>query len=274
MIYLRPPWIEAGVFTLLLSAVVAAWLLALDGLSLGWDTLNHHVYLGWMAVEGDRLGRDVFAAGSMSCQYPYAYAPLFWLQQHGATGREAALVLALPAVAAVPGVWLATWVFWPERGLKGCLARGAFTSLAFMSPLWWSLLDSTSNDIISTLPVIWAFALVVWRTACDWVAADAGNRRVRRHSLAWMVISGALLGVALMFKISHIFAALGVAVVALASANAARQALVRLVCMTLGGVLVAYLLWWPWAREVWAQCGSPVYPMLADVLRPWAERLP
>ena len=274
--YLRPPWSEGGVFTLLLAAVVVVWLVALDGLSLGWDTLNHHVYLGWMAVQGDRLGHDVFAAGSMSCQYPYSYAPLFWLQQQGATGREAALALALPAVAAVPAIWLTAWVFWPERGLQSSLARGAFTALAFMSPLWWSLLDSTSNDIISTLPIVWACALVVWRSACDWAPADGATKNILtlRCSAAWMALSGALVGVALMLKISHVFAALGLAIVALASANGIRLALARLACLTLGGGLVALLLWWPWARGVWVQCGSPIYPMLTDVLRPWAERLP
>ena len=268
----RPPWWEAVCFLLQIGIVAGWWLVSLEGLSLGWDTLNHHVYLGWMAVEGNRLSTDVFAAGSMSCQFPYAYAPLCWLQREGAAGVHAALLLALPAVSAAPAVWLMSWTFVPRMGWQNSLARGVFTWLGFLSPLWWSLLDSTSNDSLSALPIIWAFALAVWRSACE-LDTPPALLKDRSQWLWWMLI-GAMAAVALMLKISQVFAVLGLAVLVIASSNGIRAVIRRVAGVTAGAAFVSLFLWWPWARTVWAQCGSPVYPMLTDVLRPWAGVLP
>ena len=272
----RPPWWEALGATLLLALAAFAWVVWLGGLSIGWDTLNHHVYLGWMAVEGGRLNQDVFAAGSMSCQYPYAYGPLYWLQAHGATGVQAALVLALPAVGAAPAVWLIAWSLFPRRGGTAGLVRFAWAALAFLSPLWWSLLDSTSNDIASSLPMIWAFALVLWRGACDLEARECypGGAAVLQGSGPWMAAAGAMVALALAVKISQAFAALGVLVVAVATAPRWSTIGLRVLAFGAGGVAAALLVWWPWAKQTWESCGSPIYPMLADQLRPWVGHLP
>ncbi len=268
----RPPWWEAGALTLQIAAAVVWWLASLDGLSLGWDTLNHHVYLGWMAVEGNRLASDVFAAGSMSCQFPYAYAPLYWLQRIGATGQQAALALALPALITVPAVWLLTWTLLPRSGWQNRLARWACTWLAFLSPLWWSLLDSTSNDVLSTLPMVWAYALVAWQAAVELEQTHfAPGSRSRAY---WWVVAGALAALALTMKISQAFAGLGLGVLAAGTAVHFSGLIRRTVWMVLGATLVGALVWWPWARGVWLDCGSPIYPMWTDTLRPWASRLP
>lgn len=272
----RPPWREALVAAVLLGGSMVVWLLSLGGLSLGWDSLNHHFYLGLMAVEGERLERDVFAAGSMSCQYPYAYVPLYWLQSIGATGSQAALVLALPALAAVPAVWLLSWAIWPVRTCTASLARVAWVGVAFLSPLWWSLLDSTSNDLLSTLPMVWAYALIAWRAACDWNGEriDAVHSFSFSFSLAWSTLAGVLVAIALTIKISQSFAALGLLMLTLASARGVVIAARRVAAMVLGGALFGLLVWWPWARDVWRTCGSPIYPMLVDWLRPLAGALP
>lgn len=269
-----PPWWEGALATLLLAIAMVAWLVPLGGLSLGWDTLNHHVYLGWMAVKGDRLQHDVFAAGSMSCQYPYAYAPLYWLQANQASGTQAALVLAVPSLGAVPAVWLLAWALYPRRTLEARAARLAWTAVAFLSPLWWSLLDSTSNDALSALPMVWAYALAAWRIAVACSAPIQIQRRRDREDIAWYFAVGMLAALALVIKISQAFAAVGLLVLTVAGATGFRQAMERVCAMTAGGCVIAVVLWWPWARKVWAACGSPIYPMLTDVLRPVGGALP
>ncbi|MBL8356225.1 MAG: hypothetical protein JNM01_15520 [Delftia acidovorans] len=268
----EPPFLE-GFCILLTSAVVTlAWAASLDGLSLGWDTLNHHFYLGWMAIDGSRLQQDAFAAGSMSCQYSFTYGPLYWLQINGASGRDAAMILALPAIGAAPAIWLITWSLLPQRTTHAALVRITSTSMAFLSPLWWSLVDSTSNDISSSLPMLWAFSLMIWRSACD---LDSNSPKGNRLSTAaWMGLVGVLSAVALVLKISHVFAMLGLLVLTIASSSGIRSAFFRLAALSIGGGLVAIFIWWPWARQIWKYCGSPFYPMLTESLRPFSAYLP
>lgn len=269
----RPPWGEAMAITLIISGVAITWIVSLDGLALSWDSLNHHFYLGWMAVRGNRLAQDTFAAGSMSCQYPYAYAMLYGLQLAGATGTQAAIALALPALAAIPAVWLIAWTFLPSNGVASQLQRALWVALGFVSPLWWSLLDTTSNDLLSTLPIAWAFALVGWRGACQLAPGpDVSAQSVRL--LGWYVLAGSLAAVALMVKISHVFAVIGIAVLLVATSRNLRSCAMQLMALCVGGGAIAVVLWWPWARRVWFACGSPVYPMLTDWLRPLTRMLP
>lgn len=258
----QPPWLEGFFISLALALPAFAWIASLDGLSIGWDTLNHHLYLGWMAAEGSRLQQDIFAAGSMSCQYPFSYAPLYWLQVSGASGREAAMILALPAVGMMPAVWLITWALLPRSGRQPMMARLAFTTMGFLSPLWWSLLDSTSNDILSSLPMVWAFSLVIWRSACDFEGSAISR------SWIWNALAGILAALSLVLKISHTFALLGLLIVTISSSPNARSVLVRISALTVGGMLVAFFVWWPWAQQIWKDCGSPFYPMFTDFLRP------
>ncbi|RYE42071.1 MAG: hypothetical protein EOP24_34195 [Hyphomicrobiales bacterium] len=269
----RPPWWEAIAVTLIISGVAIAWIVSLGGLALSWDSLNHHFYLGWMAVEGNRLAHDTFAAGSMSCQYPYAYAMLYQLQLSGATGTQAAIALAVPAFAAIPAVWLIAWTFLPSKGATPLLQRASWVVLGFASPLWWSLLDTTSNDLVATLPIAWAFALIGWRGACQ-LTPDAVISRRSVCLLGWYVLAGALTALALMIKVSSVFAAIGIGALLVGSARDVRSAVMQLVALCGGGVAIALLVWWPWARGVWVTCGSPFYPMLADMLRPLTGVLP
>lgn len=269
----RPPWWEAIVITLMISGVAIMWILSLGGIALSWDSLNHHFYLGWMAVEGNRLRHDTFAAGSMSCQYPYAYAMLYWLQLAGATGTQAAMALAFPAFAAIPAVWLIAWTFLPSGGVTPLLQRAFWVALGFVSPLWWSLLDTTSNDLVSALPIAWAFALVGWCGARQ-LAPDSTISRQPWLLLGWYAWAGALTAVALMIKVSNVFAAIGMVVFLVTTARDLRSVVMQFVALCVGGGAIALLVWWPWARGVWVVCGSPIYPMLADWLRPLTGVLP
>ncbi len=269
----EPPFLE-GFCILLTSAVVTlAWAASLDGLSLGWDTLNHHFYLGWMAIDGSRLQQDAFAAGSMSCQYSFTYGPLYWLQINGASGRDAAMILALPAIGAAPAIWLITWSLLPQRTTHACIgACYLHVQWPFLSPLWWSLVDSTSNDISSSLPMLWAFSLMIWRSACD---LDSNSPKGNRLSTAaWMGLVGVLSAVALVLKISHVFAMLGLLVLTIASSSGIRSAFFRLAALSSRwGVGWLFLYRWPWARQIWKYCGSPFYPMLTESLRPFSAYL-
>lgn len=263
----RPPIAEAIYTTLIISTIVLGWIATLDGLSLGWDSMNHHFYLGWMAVEGDRLDIDAFAAGSMSCQFPYSYAPLYWLQNQDLSGTQAAMVLSIPAISSIPAVWLITWSLYPQINIQASIARIIFTGCAFMSPLWWSLLDSTSNDIIASLPTLWAFAIVIWRAACDFTKAESSQDGCYSGSTTWFVFCGVFVAISLMLKISQAFAACSILTIALASAGNKRTFLKRSLAMFIGALGVVLTIWGPWAFKILMYCGSPIYPMLTHFFR-------
>ena len=108
------PRVELTALVLVAWAAFASIPLALGGIGLGWDALNHHVYLGWIADQ-PRFDRDFLAASYQSFQYPYLYWPFFKLFQSGISGAWAGVVLDSFNVLLVPPLWMLARVCVPEH---------------------------------------------------------------------------------------------------------------------------------------------------------------
>ena len=127
----RPTWLDQAVPAALLRwegalICLVAWgflmtiPLSIGELALGWDALNHHIYLGWTA-EQHRFDRDFLAAGYQSFQSPYVNWPVYKMAASGWTGVAAGAVLAS----------LHTWVVWPVWMLaRACAPGGAVFDVA------------------------------------------------------------------------------------------------------------------------------------------------
>lgn len=246
---------------LLRREVWIVWLLGALGLAaiplvqgqfgLIWDALNHHIYLGWTATQ-PRFDRDFLAAGWQSYQYPYLYWPAYKLAVAGASGVTAGVVLALLQSLAVPAVWLVARCLCPGERVQDIALRCLGVALAFTGGVTISLADTTSNDVLTGVPLVWAIALGLRANQQDALAPRSGSRL--------LALSGLCAGISVAFKLSN--GPLALVLPALwASVPSGWQPAIRRIVMggaaTVLGFAAAYA---PWGWTMWQQFGNPVYP--------------
>jgi hypothetical protein len=256
---LPPPSAAAELSTLL----VVAWAafvsipLGLGGIGLSWDALNHHVYLGWIADEL-RFERDFLAASYQSFTYPYLYWPFYKLFQSGISGQWAGVVLVSLNILAVPPLWLLARVCVPERSWYGAAMRWLAVGLAFSSGVVLSLYDSTSNDLMAAIPLVWAIAL----------ALEPGHmqRPVTRRRL--ILLSGFCAGAAVAFKLSNGPLAILMPLLWGISAASFKQRVANIAWGSTATLAGFFLLYGYWGWQLWSRYGNPMYPFCDHLFAP------
>lgn len=254
------------VFSVLLVWVALASIpLALGGIGLSWDALNHHMYLGWVA-DHPRFDRDFLAASYQSYQYPYLYWPAWKLAQAGASGTVAGVVLTGLHVIAAPALWLIARVCIPGAGWYQATMRFAAVVLGFSGQVLLSLMDTTANDGLAAVPLVWAVALALLGAADD-------NRPAWLTPARCVALSGFLGGVAVAFKLSNGPMAIVLPLLWLSCAqgwNGRALQVVRGSAWTLAGFALAYGYW---GAQLWQHFGNPMYPFyegrIFGPLRAW-----
>ncbi|MFY9511396.1 MAG: hypothetical protein WAQ05_10545 [Rubrivivax sp.] len=213
-----------------------------------WDALNHHIYLG-MTAEHARWDLDVIPANYQSYQYPYLYWPVYRLSLWDTSGAFAGAVWsAFQASLLLPPVWYlchrllpaegAVFSLWLERSV-GCLL--AFTSLVVLTGL-----ETTANDLLAAVPLLWALVLA---TRLPGTPASAA-------------LAAALLGAAAAFKLSNgLF--LPLLLVWLWVPHGPVLPWRRALLLGAGYAAGFGLLYAPWGWQLWRVTGNPFYPYLA-----------
>jgi len=238
--------------------------LALGGIGLSWDALNHHVYLGWIA-DHPRWDRDFLAASYQAFQYPYLYWPFFKLFQSGISGQWAGVVLVSLNVLAIPPLWLLARVCVPERSWYGAAMRWLAVALAFMSGAVLSLFDSTSNDLMAAIPLVWAVALAV--------EPLSAQRPARLPLRRLVLLSGFCAGAAVAFKLSNGPLAVLMPLLWGIPGASFRQRIANIVLGSIATLVGFLLLYGYWGWQLWSHFGNPLYPFCDPwfaPLRAWA----
>lgn len=252
---------ELATVTLVAWVAFIAFTWSSGGVRLSWDALNHHIYLGWVA-DGTRFDRDFMPAGYQSYQYPYLYWPVYKLAVAGAGAQLAGFVLATLNVLAVPPVYLIARTCIPGRDAAALVLRLLSVVLAFLTGAVLSLFDATSNDLLASIPLIWAIAFAL-------MAADGGDRR---SSARWVAVSGLLAGVAVAFKFSNGPIAILLPLVWwFAATSPGARWTTRLMFVLLGGAatlagLIFAYGFWGW--QLWHEFGNPIYPFADELFAP------
>jgi len=252
-------------------AVLVAWAfllavpLSLGELGLGWDALNHHIYLGWTA-EQHRFDRDFLGSGYQSFQSPYLNWPIYRMAASGWTGVSAGAVLASLHLVVVWPVWMLARAGAPGGSVFDVAMRALAVVLAMGSSVVLSAFGSSMNDLLAAAPLVWAVALAMEPTA---QAADITRARARRY----VVLSGLCAGVAVALKLSNAPLALLMPGLWLLCAHTLRG---RLAAVLLGGLaaLTGFVLaygYWGWL--LWRHFGNPVFPFYDHWFAPLREWL-
>lgn len=241
---LRLEWFLATVA----SALLGAWLPLHAGfLGWSWDALNHHVYLGLIA-EHPRWDLDVIAASVQSYQYPYLYWPVYRLSQwQGDPLVVAACWSAFQAAMVALPVWLAASRLLPTGGAESIALRTAACVAAFMSPVVLASIETTANDLMAAVPLLWAVAISL--------RPDFDTRRA--------ALAGALWGVSVAFKLSQgLF--LPWALLWCYQPGPARVWLQRAAAIGASSLLAFCLAYLPWGWQLWQVTGNPMHPLFSN----------
>ena len=218
-------------------------------LAWSWDALNHHVYLG-MTAEYPRWQLDVLAANFQSYQYPYLYWPVYRLSLLDAPGAMvgAAWSAFQAALLAMP-VWCISWRLLPA--LNGSVQivgeRLAACALAFMSGVVIIGLETTANDVLAAVPLLWAVFVGLQP----------------RPSLRQALVAAFLCGVSVAFKLSNgIF--LPLLVVWWWQRDRPHLGLGRGLTLAIGACLGFTLAYGPWGWQLWRLTGNPFHPFFGS----------
>jgi len=239
-------------FIFLLAAVVFVSIpLSLGEIDLSWDALNHHIYLGWTA-EHPRFDKDFVAAGYQAYQFPYLYWPVYKLAAGGWSGAAAGVILSTLHLIAVPPVWMLARTCMPGRTGFDVAMRLLAVALAFMTGVILSQFDSTSNDLMAAVPLVWALALAM-------EPMDKARPAWLTPRLA-VALSGLFAGMAVAFKLSNGPVALVLPMVWLLTASNTRSRLVHAALGSLTTLAACALLYGHWGTLLWNHFGNPIYP--------------
>lgn len=241
---------ELLLFTLLAMAAAAALPLCNGQFAWSWDALNHHVYLG-MFAEHPRWDLDVIPASNQSYQYPYLYWPVYRLSLLNAPGVVLGMIwAAVQAGLLMPPLWFISLRLLPDQGSAwhGALWRAAGCVMAWMSLILLVGLETTANDQLAAVPLLWAIAVGLRTPPSD-----------RQAFLA-----AALWGVSSAFKLSN-----GLFVFWLLVwwwvPSRPHWPLRRGFALAMGANLGFGIAYAPWGVQLWRVTGNPFYPMLTSI---------
>lgn len=238
-----------------LGCIALAQLLPRD---LGWDQINHHFYLGAYA-SGSRLSLDFMPVGAQAYQVPYANVPFAAMVQAGVPPR---VIVGVLAFLASINLWL---LF--EIGRSAARAAGrsplaygwASAVLGGLAPIFLQQLGTSWNDVLSAVPVVGAYALLlIFATA---LRAEPQRGASLRGALAAVAGAGVLLGMAAGLKLSNALSVVAAPLLLLAFPVGWRALLVLLTALG-GGMLTGFLATtgaWMW--QLWQEFGNPLFPM-------------
>ena len=242
----RALWVELGLLILLAAAASASVPLVTGYFGISWDALNHQLYLG-LTAEHPRWDRDVLAASTQTYQYPYSYWPVYRLSLLPGHGSLlGAAWAALQTVMVVIPIWWASLRLLPEGGRwQGLVQRAAACSLAFMSTVVLAGLETTANDILAAVPLLWA------------VVVSLGEPHTNRRAFT----SASLWGVSVAFKLSN-----GVFLPLLVcwwwQRGKTSLSATRALSLAAGAGIGFGLAYGPWGWTLWQQTGNPFHPFL------------
>jgi hypothetical protein len=224
----------------MIASAFYAWL---QGQDMNWDWQNYHEYNVW-AVLNDRYGTDVVPAGFQSYFSPVVYFPVYYLR-HFLPAPYGSLI-----IGAVHGLNLVLIYFVTRVLIREAATASAITAailIAASGPMTLVEVGTSFADILTALPIIAGFALVVSADESKWTR---------------YILAGVLIGAAVGLKLTNVVFALGAAACLLLSA----RPLLALPCLAIGGAIGAAASGGAWSMMLWRELGNPFFPLFNAIM--------
>ncbi len=214
------------------------------GEDVNWDWQNYHEYNVWAVLKG-HYAIDVQPAGFQTYFNPLVYFPVYWLR-HGLTAPWGMAIMG-----AIHGLNLSL-IYYFSRIVLGtsasALTLAASVLIALTGPMSVSEVGTSFSDILTALPVIAGFLLIV---------SDA-------TALPWRILlAGLLIGASVGLKLTNVVYAAGAAAALLLATNP----LSAIVCLAIGGAAGTAATGGAWSLMLWREMGNPVFPLFNGIFQ-------
>lgn len=234
-----------GRWTWVAAALVAAAWTGFAGKDMGWDLLNHQLYLPFSLLSG-RFATDLLGAGPQSTQNPIGYLPFYALATSPLPGWlvGSLMAAATTAPAALALHSMAHRLFGADIQARDW--RVLAVAAGLVAPVHLLVVGGAATDP-------WCAALILLALAA---VLDTDARRLA------LLGAGAACGLAVAVKpTSIVFAVPAAALVVLQVAIGQRpwRDLARGLVSALAAFALAGGLWAAW---LWSEFASPTYPLL------------
>jgi hypothetical protein len=245
---------------LLLSASASiAWTIVC-GQDMNFDLITYHYYLGYSAFV-PRFQLDFLAAWVYGYQSPLPFVFLYWLDRIGTSPIVIAILHAAFHALNLVFLYLLTELLLRRIGTAPERAKViGFWLLGAVAPIYWTLVGTSFADLLTSVPVLAALWLVA--------RVIPENGRLRMDAIAWIAVGSALMGAAAGARIHNSIYVAGL-LCALFFTRFADQrtgfhAIATFSLAAFSGWLLCFA---PWAYRLYAEFGSPLFPLFNGVFR-------
>ena len=237
---------------IILTSLALCWFYALSrGQDANWDQLNYHLAVPFLLLHG-QLWDSVAPAGIQSYFNPLIFLPGYWVVTHLPPIAASLVFASEQAVAFMIAGWICLTLAPPTREGRW-MAIGGFV-LCLTSPMALSEAGTTDTDVITAIPVLLAYYLLMTRESA-------------RSPLRACLFAGVLLGAAGALKLTNLLFVFGVPGFLLAGTQPWRQRLALLATTALATVAAFLLLAAWWHVQLWQRFGNPVFPYYNNIFR-------
>ena len=246
---MKPKAIAKSRNTLIPIAIAVAAMTAsafytwLQGQDANWDWQNYHEYNVW-AILNDRYGTDVLPAGFQTYFSPVVYFPVYYLRHFLPAPYGSLIIGALHGLNLVV-IYFVARVLMREAASASAIAAAIL--IAASGPMTLVEVGTSFADILTALPVIAGFALIVSADESKWTR---------------YIFAGVLIGAAVGLKLTNVVFALGAAACLLLSA----RPLLALPCLAIGGAVGAAASGGAWSMMLWRELGNPFFPLFNAIM--------
>jgi len=237
-------WAWISVLAIALPMVV----MALQGTDGNWDLRNYHLYDPHAWLTG-RMAMDIAPAQLQSWHNPLLDVPLYLLVMSGLSAHWAGLWLTLPYVVSIFLLLRLQRLLSPAQ--PSWFSQLILVALALTGSTAYSTLATSTNDGFVAAAILASLWLIL---------NQDGQAGIYRRWLLAGLVAGAITGL----KLTAIAYCFGLAFAALIGAGA-KERLLRLCHLALGGALGFLLTYAYWGWHLYATFRNPFFPYYNDI---------
>ncbi|MGQ0523043.1 MAG: hypothetical protein ACT4P8_05210 [Betaproteobacteria bacterium] len=230
------------------------------GQDINFDLITYHYYLGYSGFV-PRFQLDFLAAWVYGYQSPVPFLLLYWLDH---IGTPAVIIGTLHAAfhsLTLIFLYLLTELLICRVGAAPKRAKLiGFWLMGAIAPIYWTLVGTSFADLLTSVLIL----------AGLWLAARTltEDGRLRMNGIAWIAAAGALMGAAAGVRIHNSIYVAGLLCALLLTPLSDRSAAFRVIAAYSLTAFAAWSLCFvPWAYRLYAEFGSPLFPLFNGVFR-------
>ena len=198
--------------------------------------------------------KSIDPAGIQSYFDPSVLQIQYWAIRHLSAISFAVMLAIVQSLAFVTAGFVCGALASPAGGWKALALALLGFALCLMAPVPLSEAGTTFIDLVTAVPVLAAYALLLTRGR--WLSLPASG-----------LVAGALLGMATALKLTNGVFALGATGFMLAGPDSFRQRLGWMFWCGTAAVLALLAVGGAWALELWRHFGNPIFPYYNAIFR-------